>query len=307
LRRIGSSWALEALNGMILFGADESVSLRRDPARMADRAALVPPSAQPGMSAEPRAVVLALSPKRYPRERGRRVGLRMPRLSYRRHRFPPSVIQYAIWLYLRFTLSYHDVEDLLAERGLDVSYETVRRWVLKFGPMIARRLRQRRPRPSERWHLDEMVVRIGGKRMYLWRAVDDEDEVLDMLVQRGRDKRAALRLMRKRLRKQGFVPNLLATDKLGSYGAAFRQLRLACSHEQGLRKNNRAENSHQPVRRRERKLQRFKSAGSAQRFLSTHAAVHNSFNLQRHLISLSTLRTSRAEASAHWHAAVAAA
>jgi putative transposase len=231
----------------------------------------------------------------------------MSQLSYRRHRSPPPVIQHAIWLYLRFALSYRDVEELLAERGLDVSYETVRRWVLKFGPLIARRLRARRTRPSERWHLDEMVVRIAGKRMYLWRAVDHEGEVLDMLVQRRRDKRAALRLMRKLLRKLGFAPKSLTTDKLGSYRAAFRQLHLSCPHEQGLRKNNRAENSHQPVRRRERKMQRFKSAGSAQRFLSIHAAIHNTFNLQRHLMSRSTLRTFRAEAAAQWEAAVAAA
>jgi putative transposase len=231
----------------------------------------------------------------------------MDHLSYRRHRFPPALIQHAIWLYLRFTLSYRDVEDLLAERGLDVSHESVRRWVLKFGPMIARRLRGNRPRPSDRWHLDEMVVRIAGKHMYLWRAVDHEGEVLDMLVQRRRDKRAALRLMRKLIRKQGFAPKLLTTDKLGSYGAAFRHLGLTCHHEQGLRKNNRAENSHQAVRRRERKMQRFKSAGSAQRFLSIHAAVHNNFNLQRHLISRSTLRIFRAEAAAQWRSAVAAA
>ena len=163
-------------------------------------------------------------------------------LSYRRHRFPPSIIQQAIWLYLRFTLSYRDVEELLAERGLDLSYETVRRWVLKFGPLIARELRHQRSRPSNRWHLDEMVVRIAGRRMYLWRAVDHEGEVLDMLLQRRRDKRAALRLMRKLLRKQGFAPKLLTTDKLGSYGAAFRQLGLTCRHQQGLRANNRAEN-----------------------------------------------------------------
>ena len=154
-------------------------------------------------------------------------------LSYRRHRFPPIVIQHAVWLYLRFTLSYRDVEDLLAERGLDVSYETVRPWAPKFGPVIARRLRQRRPRPSDRWHLDEMVVRIAGKRIYLWCAVDHEGEVLDMLVQRRRDGRAALRLMRKLLRKQGFVPKLLVTDKLRSYGSAFRQLQLTCPHEKG--------------------------------------------------------------------------
>ena len=231
----------------------------------------------------------------------------MDQLSYRRHRFPPLIIQHAIWLYLRFTLSYRDVEELLAERGLEVSYETVRRWVLKFGPGFARRLRRCRPRPSDRWHLDEMVVRIAGKRMYLWRAVDHEGEVLDMLVHRRRDKHAALRLMRKLLRKQGFAPKLLTTDKLGSYGSAFRDLRLSCRHEQGLRANNRAENSHQPVRRRERKMQRFKSAASAQRFLNMHAAVHNTFNLQRHLISRSTLRIFRAEAAASWQAAVAAA
>jgi putative transposase len=147
----------------------------------------------------------------------------MMELSYRRHRFPPVLIQHTVWLYLRFTLSYRDVEDLLAERGLDISYETVRSWVLKFGPVIAQRLRRHRPRPSDRWHLDEMVVRIAGKQMYLWRAVDHEGEVLDMLVQNRRDSRAALRLMRKLLRKQGFAPKLLVTDKLRSYASAFRR------------------------------------------------------------------------------------
>jgi transposase-like protein len=231
----------------------------------------------------------------------------MTLLSYRRHRFQPEIIQHAIWLYLSFSLSYRDVEELLAERGVEISYETVRRWVLKFGPVIARRLRRRRPRPSDRWHLDEMVVRIAGKRMYLWRAVDHEGEVLDMLVQRRRDSRAALRLMRKLLKKQGFAPKLLVTDKLRSYALAFRRLGLSCPHEQGLRKNNRAENSHQVVRRRERKLQRFKSARSAQCLLSMHAAVHNTFNLQRHLVSRSTLRIFRAEAAAQWSDAVTAA
>src|SRR6202049_3555307 len=157
----------------------------------------------------------------------------MAHLSYRRHRFPAEMIQHAIWLYLRFTLSYRDVEELLADRWLDVSYETVRRWVLKFGPLIARKLRQRRPRPSAQWHLDEMVVRIVGKRMYLWRAVDHEGEVLDILVQRRRDTRAALRLMRKLLQKHGFAPKLVFTDKLRSYASAARRLRLACPHEQG--------------------------------------------------------------------------
>src|ERR671910_2103338 len=231
----------------------------------------------------------------------------MQPISYARHQFPPDIIRHAIWLYLRFTLSYRDVEELLAERGVETSYETVRRWVLKFGPAFARNLRRLRPKPTGTRHLDEMVVSIQGQRMYLWRAVDSEGEVLDLLVQPKRDTAAALRLMRKLLKKQGFAPDQLVTDKLGSYGAARRELRLSAHHEQSLRKNNRAENSHQPVRRRERKMQRFKSAGSAQRFLSMHAAVHNTFSLQRHLISRSTLRTFRAEAMAHWTAAVTAA
>ena len=152
-----------------------------------------------------------------------------------------------------------------------------------------------------------MVVRIAGKRMYLWRVVDHEGEVLDVLVQRRRDSRAALRLMRKLLKKHGFAPKLLIIDKLRSYASAFRCLRLIFPHEQGLRKNNRAENSHQAVRRRERKMQRFKSTRSAQRFLSMHAAVHNTFNLQRHLVSRSTLRIFRAEATKQWRNAAAAA
>jgi putative transposase len=171
----------------------------------------------------------------------------------------------------------------------------VQRWVAKFGQVYARQLRRSRARPTAWWHLDEMVVRIGGKHMYLWRAVDDEGEVLDMLVQRRRDREAAVRLLRKRLRKLGFAPEVLVTDKLRSYGAAIRSIGLACQHEQGVRRNNRAENSHQPVRRRERKMQRFTSAGSAQRFLSAHAAVYNVFNTQRHRISRKTLRTFKAE------------
>ena len=143
----------------------------------------------------------------------------MKRISYARHRFPPDVIRHAVWLYLRFTLSYRDVEDLLAERGLEVSNESIRRWVLKFGPAIARNLRSIRPRPHDHWHLDEMVVSIGGRPMYMWRAVDGEGEVLDVLVQRSRDKAAALKLLRKLLKKQGFAPAAIVTDKLRSYGA----------------------------------------------------------------------------------------
>ena len=230
----------------------------------------------------------------------------MTTISFVRHQFPPAIIRHTVWLYLRFTLSYRDVEDLLAERGLDVSYESVRRWVLKFGPLFARELRRRRHRPTSRWHLDEMAVLIGGKQFWLWRAVDDEGEVLDLLVQRRRDKNAAVKLMRKLLKKQGFAPDVLVTDKLRSYGAAKAALGLSARHEQGLRKNNRAENSHQPVRGRERKMQRFKSPGSAQRFLSTHAAVHNTFNVQRHLTSRATLRVLRGEALQTWRAATAA-
>ena len=129
-------------------------------------------------------------------------------ISFARHQFPPAIIRQAVWLYVRFTLSYRDVEDLLAERGLDVSYETVRRWVLKFGPLFARELRRRRPRPTARWHLDEMAVTIAGRRFWLWRAVD-EGEVLDLLLQRRRDKAAAVKLMRKLLKKQGFAPMCL--------------------------------------------------------------------------------------------------
>jgi transposase-like protein len=230
----------------------------------------------------------------------------MTTISFARHQFPPAIIRHAVWLYLRFTLSFRDVEDLLAERGLDVSYETIRRWVLKFGPLFARELRRRRHRPTSQWHLDEVAILIGGRRFWLWRAVDDEGEVLDLLVQRRRDARAAAKLMRKLLRKQGFAPKTLVTDKLRSYGAAKTQLGLLARHEQGLRKNNRAENSHLPVRRRERKMQRFKSPGSAQRFLSVQAAVQNAFNVQRHLVSRNTLRALRGEALQNWRAATAA-
>ena len=217
------------------------------------------------------------------------------------------LIQHAVWLYLRFTLSYRDVEDLLAERGVEVSYETVRRWVRKFGPVVAKRLRHSHPKPSGYWHLDEMFARIAGQTVYLWRAVDHEGEVLDVLVQRRRDKRAAVKLMRKLLKKQGFAPAAVTTDKLRSYGAAFKEIGLSARHEQGLRANNRAEVSHQPVRRRERKMQGFKSPGSAQHFLPCHAAVHNTFNLQRHLISRQTLRRFRAVAMEQWRMATAAA
>jgi transposase-like protein len=229
-------------------------------------------------------------------------------ISFKRHRFPPDVIRYAVWLYFRFTLSIRDVEELLAQRGIEVSREAVRCWVNKFGPLIAANLRRRRSPPTGRWHLDEMVVTIGGRRMYLWRAVDDEGEVLDILVQKRRNKHAALKLLRKLLSKQGVHPETITTDKLASYGAAAKVLGLSNRHRPGgMRENNRAENSHLVIRRRERKQQKFKSQGSAQRFLSSHAAIYNTFNLQQHLISRSTLRQFRADANVAWTAATIAA
>jgi putative transposase len=228
----------------------------------------------------------------------------MQPISYARHRFPPDVIRHAVWLYLRFTLSYRDVEDLLAQRGLMVSNESIRRWVLKFGPIIAKNLRESRPKAHCRWHLDEMVVSIARRQMYMWRAVDSEGEVLEILVQP--DKAAALRLLRKLLRRRGFVPKAIVTDKLRSYGAALREIGFSGLHEQGLRANNRAENSHQPLRRRERKMQGFKSIKSAQRFVSVHAAVYNTFNVQRHLIRRSTQRQFRTTAHNSWSDATAA-
>ncbi|UQV19382.1 IS6 family transposase [Brevundimonas albigilva] len=230
----------------------------------------------------------------------------MKPLSFKRHRFPAEVIRHAVWLYFRFSLSLRDVEEMLAQRGIEVSYETIRCWTRKFGPLIARRLRKRRPAPSPRWHLDEMVCWIGGRQMYLWRAVDDEGEVLDLVVQRRRDTQAALKLLGRLLRNQPIEPKRITTDGLVSYGAALRELGRAQIHRPGqLRENNRVENSHLPIRRRERQQQGFKSKASAQRFLTTHAAIYNTFNVQRHLISGPTLRRFRADADAAWAAATA--
>ncbi len=231
----------------------------------------------------------------------------MHHLSFKRYRFPPDIIRHSIWLYARFTLSFRDVEDMLAERGLDISYETVRRWFLKFGGPIARNLRRTRPTPSDYWHLDEMAVVIRGKRHWLWRAVDNEGEVLDFLVQPKRNARAALKLMKKLLKRQGFAPTRIVTDKLRSYHVAFRSIGLTAEHIDSRRANNRAENSHQPVRRRERKQQRFKSPGSAQRFLNIQSAVYNNFYLQRHLLKRPMFKQHRAEAFDLWKDASAAA
>src|SRR5271170_639347 len=231
----------------------------------------------------------------------------MRTISCAGYRFPPEVIDHAIWLYLRFTLSFRDVEDLLAERGIVISCETVRRWVNHFRPMIAAHLRKRRPKPHATWHLDEVYLKIDGRMVYLWRAVDAEGEVLDVLVQSKRNRHAALKLMRKLLKKYAFVPERLVTDDLRSYAPAARDLGIEHLHERGRWRNNQAENSHQPTRRRERKMQGFKSVGSAQRFLSVHAATYNTFNVQRHLTSARTHRAFRTSAMQTWHEIVAAA
>lgn len=227
-------------------------------------------------------------------------------LSFKRHRFPADVIRHAVWLYFRFTLSFRDVEELLAQRGIEVSYETIRCWTIKFGPQIARNLKRKRPAPSPRWHLDEMVCAVGGKRMYLWRAVDDEGGMLDLLMQRRRDTEAALNLLKRLLRNQPVEPQAIVTDGLSSYVSALKELDLLHLHRPGrLRENNRAENSPLPIRRRERKMQGFKSIPSAQRFLTTHAAIYNTFYTQAHLVSRPTLRRFRAGAHAAWAAATA--
>jgi putative transposase len=230
----------------------------------------------------------------------------MARLSFKRHRFPPDVIRHAVWLYFRFTLSLRDIEELLARRGIDVSYETAPCWTIKFGPIIGRNLRRRRQPPSPRWHFDEMVGKIGGERVFLWRAVDDEGEVLDLVVQKRRDTRAALKLLKRMFRNQHVEPESIVTDGLKSYGSALRHLGLSDVHTpRRLRENNRAENSHLPIPRRERKMLGFKSQVSAQRFLTTNAAIYNAFDFQRHMISRPTLRLFRARADSVWMKAAA--
>jgi putative transposase len=229
-------------------------------------------------------------------------------LSFKRHRFPPDVIRYAVWLYFRFTMSFRDVEELPAQRGIEVSYKTIRCWTIKFGPQIAENLKRKRPPPSPRWHLDEMVCKVGGMKMYLWRAVDDEGEVLDLVMHRRRDTWTALKLLTALIKNQPVWPERITTDGFRAYSAALQILQLDHLHRPGrLRENNRAENSHLPIRRRERKMQRFKSRDSAQRFLTTHAAIYNTFNTQPHLIRRSTLRRFRGEAHAAWADATATA
>jgi putative transposase len=196
---------------------------------------------------------------------------------YARHRFPPEVISHAVWLYFRFPLSLRMVEEMLAARGILVSHETVRQWALKFGQSFANQIRRRLPAPEDKWHLDEVVISIAGRKHWLWRAVDQHGVVLDILVQSRRNAKAAKRLLRKLLKRQFRSPRVIITDKLPSYGAAKREIMPGVEHRQHKRLNNRAENSHQPTRRRERIMKCFKSAGQAQRFLSVHDQVANLF------------------------------
>jgi putative transposase len=219
---------------------------------------------------------------------------------YAGYRFPPEVISHAIWLYFRFPLSLRMVEEMLAARGIIISHETVRQWGLKFGQAFANQIRRRLPRAGDKWHLDEVVITIAGQKHWLWRAVDQDGIVLDVLVQSRRDKQAAKRLLRKLLKKQMRPPRVLITDKLASYPAAKRELMPGVEHRRHKGMNNRAENSHQPTRRRERQMKRFKSAGQAQRFLSAHDQINNLFPLCREHVTTTEYRAARTRAFALW-------
>jgi len=196
--------------------------------------------------------------------------------------------------------SLRHVDELLAARGIDVSHETVRQWGLKFGQAFANQIRRRLPRASDKWHLDEVVVRIAGKKHWLWRAVDQDGTVLDILVQGRRNKHAAKRLLRKLLKKQCRPPRVMVTDKLASYGAAKKEIMPGVEHHQHKGLNNRAENSHQPTRRRERQMKRFKSSRQAQRFLAAHDQINNLFHLRRHHLPAAQYRAARAQALRTW-------
>src|ERR1700710_2214279 len=217
-----------------------------------------------------------------------------------RHRFPAEIISHAVWLYHVFSLSLRDVELILAERGIVVSYETVRRWCNKFAASFTDRLRRRRPRPGDKWHMDEVFIRIQGVQHYLWRAVDQDGVVLDMLVQARRDAQAAKRFFKRLLTGLQYEPRVIVTDKLRSYGVAQRQVLPGVEHRQSRYLNNRAENSHRPTRRRERQMQRFKSPEQAQRFLSAHAFIHGHFHPQRHLTTARRYRAARSVAFRVW-------
>jgi putative transposase len=227
-------------------------------------------------------------------------------ISYKRHRFPPALIAHAVWLYFRFPLSLRLVEEMLLERGIVVSYETVRRWVLKFGPDYARRLKRKRPSRRDIWHLDEVVVTIAGKKHWLWRAVDQDGYVLDEIVQTRRNTKAAKRLLTRLLKKQGCPPRRMITDKLGSYTAARRQVMPAVEHRSHKALNNRAENSHLPLRRRERAMQGFRSPGGLQRFTTIFSAVRNLFVPPRSHRSALAMHLHRLTAMAEWKAVAGA-
>src|SRR3954465_11410761 len=220
--------------------------------------------------------------------------------SYAGHRFPAEIISHAVWLYFRFPLSLRMVEEMLAARGIIVSHESVRQWAMKFGQAFANRIRRRLPCAGDKWHLDEVAIKIAGKKHWLWRAVDQTGFVLDVLVQSRRDKAAAKRLLRKLLRRQGQPPRVLITDKLASYPAAKKELMPGVEHRRHKGLNNRAENSPQPTRRRERQMKRFKSAGQAQRFLSAHDQINNLFPLGREHLPAIDYRAARTRAFELW-------
>ena len=229
-----------------------------------------------------------------------------PAPRYQGYRFPPEIISHAVWLYYRFTLSLRDVEDLLAQRGIVVSYETIRQWCEKFGPGYAARLKRRQGRLGDTWHLDEVFVTIRGRRQYLWRAVDQDGDLIDILVQPRRNRRGAEKFFRKPLKGQGCEPRRLVTDKLRSYAAAHRVVLPSVMHDTSQYANNRAEVSHQPMRRRERQMQRFKSAAQAQRFLAIHGLVGNLFRVGRHLLRAVHHRLFRERAFQVWNAVTSA-
>ncbi|TBA93104.1 IS6 family transposase, partial [Rhizobium ruizarguesonis] len=198
-------------------------------------------------------------------------------ISYKHHRFPPQIIARAVWLSFRFPLSLRLVEEMLLERGIVVSYETIRRWCRKFGAAYAKQLRRKKPSRKDIWHLDEVVISIGGRKHWPWRAVDQDGYVLDEIVQTRRDTKAAKRLLVRLLKKQGLSPKRIVTDKLRSYGAAKRDVMSGVEHRSHKGLNNRAENSHVPLRKRERMMQGFRSVGGLQRFISVFSAVRNLF------------------------------
>jgi len=224
---------------------------------------------------------------------------------YSGYRFPSEIIGYAIWAYHRFCLSFRDVEDLLAERGITVSYETIRRWCQKFGADYVRRLKRRQGRLGDHWHLDEVFLRINGQLQYLWRAIDQDGDVIDILVQPRRDRRAAERFFRRLLRGQGRPPLRIITDQLRSYSAALRISFRNVAHTTERYANNRMEASHQPTRQRERHMRRFKSAQQAQRFLSLNGMVHNLFRLGRHLMRPENYRFLRSRSFSMWRTVTA--